>query len=134
MTTTKLDELVRKHKIRISSKYGMVDLPYHQQDEWQRRAHPYRVTLRMGRRSMSVDWWQGQACTDDPTAADVLANLLGCEDTDNHDFESWCLDYGYNTDSRKAEQAYNVCRKLTAKLRRFLGDAFDAFRDAASEY
>jgi len=41
------------------------------------------------------------------------------------DFEDWCGEYGYDTDSRTAERTYNATVKQTAKLRNFLGD--DAF-------
>lgn len=37
-------------------------------------------------------------------------------------FEDWAADYGYDTDSRKAEQTYRACLEIGLKLRAALGD------------
>lgn len=50
--------------------------------------------------------------TDTPTEYDVLANLyLPCED-----FEDFCLSFGYDTDSRKAEKTYRDVVEMNKKL------------------
>jgi hypothetical protein len=36
-------------------------------------------------------------------------------------FEDWCAEYGYDTDSRKAEHIYKTVRKQTVELAGFLG-------------
>jgi hypothetical protein len=37
--------------------------------------------------------------------------------------EDWCADYGYDTDSRKAEARYKTIQRQSAKLLKFLGNA-----------
>ena len=59
----------------------------------------------------------------EPNERDVLNCLaLDVEGYENaKNFEEWCDEYGYDTDSRKAEKAYNVIGKQKAKLVNFLG-------------
>ncbi len=61
-----------------------------------------------------------------PTAADVLDCLASdCSGMDSGTtFEDWCSEYGYDTDSRKAEQTFLAVKAEAAQLREFLGDAF----------
>lgn len=88
-------------------------------------SHPYRVTLRKGRRTLSTDFFMGSAHTSEPTAADVLSCL--CSDTfaGEQTFEDFCSELGYDPDSRKAERTWKTCRSMAPKVRRFLGDDFD---------
>lgn len=37
-------------------------------------------------------------------------------------FEDWAAEYGFDTDSRKAEKLYKACLDVSEKLKRFLGD------------
>lgn len=51
---------------------------------------------------------------------DSLANdAVGVENA--RSFEEWASDYGYDSDSRKAEKIYNACVDIRRKLRDFLG-------------
>jgi hypothetical protein len=57
---------------------------------------------------------------------DALASDASGVDSANRDFESWASEYGYDTDSRKAERIFKACEKLRDKLEKFLGyDALD---------
>jgi hypothetical protein len=38
------------------------------------------------------------------------------------DFEDWCNEYGYDTDSRKAEKTYHIIAEQAKKLEKFLGE------------
>jgi len=42
--------------------------------------------------------------------------------------EDWCAEYGYDTDSRKAERTFRAVERQTKALKRMLGstEAFDA--------
>lgn len=86
-------------------------------------AQHYLVTLRAGRFSMRVPFSQGSAHTTPPTAADVLdclaSDAAGFENA--RSFEEWASEYGYDTDSRKAEKTYKIVAKQAAKLRAMLG-------------
>lgn len=52
-----------------------------------------------------------------PALADVLACLLqDGEGTEWESFESWADNYGYDTDSRKAEEVYRACQEAGRAL------------------
>lgn len=53
-----------------------------------------------------------------PSAADVLYSLVLDADATQYDFEEWASNFGYDTDSRKAEQLYNDCRKIASEMRK----------------
>lgn len=99
---------------------------YRRDDEgWEHNA--YRLRLWYAGRRMTVPWMQGLGITDDPRAEDVMENLLlDAASFDNaRDFEDWAAEYGYDTDSRKAEKLYRRVGAQTYKLARLLGDDFD---------
>ena len=71
---------------------------------------------------------QGSAYTKPPTLADVLdclaSDASGVENAKS--FEDWASEYGYDTDSRKAEKTYRIIEKQAQELKSFLGaDAYD---------
>jgi hypothetical protein len=85
----------------------------------------YKVTLRRGSRRMTLHFSKGIGHHGaEPEAAEVLdclsSDASGIENGSG--FEDWCGEYGYDTDSRKAEKTYKVCARQAAKLRVFLGD------------
>jgi hypothetical protein len=49
-------------------------------------------------------------------------------------FAEWCSDLGYNSDSIKDRDTYHACKLTMLKLRRFLGEDYDAFVTAAEGY
>ena len=59
-----------------------------------------------------------------PTLAHVLDTLAsdaaGVEGAKS--FEEWCPEYGYDSDSRKAERIYEACVKQAGELRTLLGE------------
>ena len=55
-----------------------------------------------------------------PPAAGVLYSLILDSSAVGQSFESWASDYGYDTDSRKAEEIYRACQRNTDKLQRIL--------------
>jgi hypothetical protein len=58
-----------------------------------------------------------------PDAADVLYSLVSDASVlDSGSFEEWASDYGYDTDSRKAETAYRACLDIALKLRNSIGE------------
>lgn len=84
-----------------------------------------RRTVNGGRRSMTVYFSMGYGLSGKPKATDVLDCLASDASSADQDFESWASDYGYDTDSRKAEQTYKTVAVATRKLKAFLGpDAF----------
>ena len=69
---------------------------------------------------MTVYFSQGPAISGEPTTEDVL-DCLALDASGADSFEDWCAEYGYDTDSRKAEHIYNTVRKQTEELASFLG-------------
>lgn len=56
-----------------------------------------------------------------PKVEDVLACLFCDASLANETFEDWCLNYGYDTDSRKALDTYLQCQKSRKDLIKMLG-------------
>ncbi len=99
--------------------------------EWNDAAH-YRCVLRRGRRQMTLYFSQGYGISGEPTVAGVLECLLsdaaGVESA--RCFEDWCADYGFDTDSRRAERTYRLTVRQTASLKRLLGPYWGALYNA----
>jgi hypothetical protein len=83
----------------------------------------WRVTLRYKRRQMTISYSMGPAHSSEPKTADVLGCLVSDANgyIGGRDFEDWCQEYGYDTDSRKAERTWNAVQKQTRQLERLLG-------------
>lgn len=83
--------------------------------------------------AFSLYFSQGSAHTSDPTLADVLDCLAmdagGYESAYGNGgtrFELWAGEYGYNTDSRKAENIFRTVKRQSEQLKRTLGaDAYE---------
>lgn len=64
----------------------------------------------------------GFAHTQRPKTAEVLQclamDIRGLENAG--DFETWCHEYGYDTDSRRAERTYNAIVKQKAGMIKWL--------------
>lgn len=77
---------------------------------------------------LTVYFSQGSAHKKPPTLAEVLDYLASdASGVDNaQSFEDWASEYGYDTDSRKAEKTYNICAQQAQELKALLGqDAYD---------
>lgn len=70
-----------------------------------------------------------------PDVADVMRSLLLDASSTDENFNDWCANYGFDTDSRKAEASFNQCRETAAALRRtFDRDEMASLEDAFSDY
>jgi hypothetical protein len=73
---------------------------------------------------VTVYFSQGSAHTKPPTLEDVLdciaSDANGFED--ENDFETWCSNYGYDTDSRKAEKTFKFIERQATQLKAKLGN------------
>ena len=127
---TEMQRLCERYHIHIECHYGGNKGP--PPDAWQ--CHPYRVKLWRyvdgKKRTISVDFFCGMAWNAEPRAADVLSSLVSDASSVHESFEDWCANYGYDTDSRKAERTYKACQELAPKVLRFLGDEADLFAGA----
>lgn len=120
---TTLKTFARTNNLRADVKYGADEKAHARMG---RDMTPWTVTLKMKGRQMTVPYFTGSAITSDPTAVDVLDCLLS--DATGYDnargFEDWASEYGYDTDSRKAEDTYKVVEAQSKKLRTFLGNLY----------
>jgi len=111
---------VEKNRIGISVNYADENK---NNPDWKNANH-YKVTLRHKGKRLTSYFSQGYGITGEPKTEDVLNDLAsdssGIENA--RSFEDWAADYGYDTDSRKAEKIYNACMKQSEKLKSFLGD------------
>jgi hypothetical protein len=97
-------------------------------EDWQGDADAWTVTLRYQGRRLTVPFFKGIGHHGaEPTADEVLECLLldasGFENA--RDFEDFCAEYGYDTDSRTAERVYRDVERQTAGLKRLLGADFE---------
>lgn len=71
-----------------------------------------------------------------PEFADVLHSLASDASViDYGSFEDWAREFGYDTDSRKAETIYRACLEIALKLRNALGDeGLMTLQDACQGY
>lgn len=71
-----------------------------------------------------------------PELCDVLYCLsLDSSVIDHSNFESWADEYGYDTDSCKAEATYKECLEIALEMRAMLGDSLMAeLQDACHDY
>lgn len=87
--------------------------------DWDAEASHWRVLIQRGSHSLETFYSMGSAHTGMPQLPDVFNCLLMDSDSvEGNDFESWADDMGLDTDSRKAEKAFNACQKILLDLRR----------------
>lgn len=70
-----------------------------------------------------------------PKMEDVVYSLVMDSDVLEYDFSDWCGNFGYDEDSRKAEQIYNDCMQIALKMNRSLGtDELNTLREVYQDY
>jgi hypothetical protein len=131
---SELAKLVDQLGIKASVTYGN-NAPDNG-DDWRHTAQPWTVKLTFKdgdqRRALTVPFWTGSGWTREPDAADVLSSLVSdASSVENaRSFEEWASDLGFDTDSRKAFATFQECERSAKRVRRFLGDHFDAVAQA----
>ena len=76
----------------------------------------YKVILKRNEKEMQVDFWDSLYNTqhgEKPTTYDIIACL---EWHKIYDFEDFCVNFGYDTDSINAFQIYTDCQKQQKEL------------------
>lgn len=70
-----------------------------------------------------------------PELRDVLYSLVMDTEAFEYDFEDWCANLGYDTDSRKAEKIYNEHVEIAHKLLRNIGTSgLERLREVYQDY
>lgn len=121
-----ITQFCNKYGVKATADYA--DRNPHMDDMVPGSSH-WRVTLRRkgSRKQLTVPFSMGPALIGQPEADSVLDCLVsdaaGLDGS--RSFEEWCGDYGYDTDSRRAERTYKAVEKQSRKLRNFLGELYD---------
>jgi hypothetical protein len=84
----------------------------------------FRCRISHGRRSFGLYFSQGSGHTEAPTLPEVLDCLISdASGYENYGgFEEWCGEYGYDSDSRKAEKVYRAVKRQAEQLKRTVGE------------
>ena len=139
--TVSIAQFIKSNRI-VSGSYRVDENPNmpdsHDMDHW-------KVTLVRGVLREGFDTWHGYkgklgACQyskrkltvyfskgyghhgAEPTTDEVLSCLADDSScADDHSFEDFCSEMGYDTDSRTAERTYKACQHTAKRLLNFLG-------------
>lgn len=100
------------------------DITDAKEQEWNDSAFHYKVTLRKGPKRMLVYWSAGSGVPEPPKVDEILDNIAAdaASFENARSFEDWAGEYGYDTDSRKAEKIYRTVGDQAKKLKQLLGD------------
>jgi hypothetical protein len=114
-----LRSFIKDTHIRMSSEYA--DANPNMQNETE--MNHYKVVLKSKGKQLTTFFSMGLGLTREPETENVLdclaSDASGYENAQS--FEDWCSEYGYDTDSRKAEKTFNIIAKQAKQLERFLG-------------
>ena len=108
---------IRMAATRISHNPNLTD------DEWAKKATHWHCIFDRHSWRLPAYFSMGAANKGEPTTRAVLgclaADAAGYENA--HSFEDWAREYGYDTDSRRAEAIYTAVGNQVAALVAFLG-------------
>jgi hypothetical protein len=118
--TVTIAELIRKNRITLTAErwHENPNMDSQDMDHW-------KTVLRMGNRRMTVYFSQGYYYNGKAPKADAVLDCLASDSSaieNNVRFEDWCSEFGYDSDSRKAEKIFKTCEHQAKRLRSFLGE------------
>lgn len=122
--TEQAEDFMKNTGTKIKIDYLKYD--YHFVDDKEMR-DIYRITLSRNGERMSFNF--GQSISNrgiEPNAYDVLACLTKY---DPDSFEEFCHEFGYDTDSRKAEKIYKAVCKEWNSVNRLFSDVLNELQD-----
>ena len=110
---TKMKEIIKNAGIDINIIYITKSYTNWDKNDFHNQ---YREILKRGSKQMQFDFWDSTYNTQNglkPTTYDVIACL---EWYQIFDFEDFCFNFGYDTDSIKAFNIYTECQKQQKEL------------------
>ena len=122
---TRWDELHLDAAIQASrDSFGAVHVQK-DEDGWEHRAFVVLISSPLKPGLMfSLNWKQGTGIKGNPKPWEVLArHCSDGMDAASMTFEDWAENYGYDTDSRKAEALYFDCQTALRHVRNILSSA-----------
>lgn len=104
--------------------------------EWDASASHWRILVKRGRVEFEVEYSMGAAHTGVPDDESVFNSLLmDTSDIEGETFESWAENLGYDTDSRRAERAFQACQKELLNLKSMFTTAeLDDLRETFADF
>lgn len=118
------NDFAKKHGIKLE----VLDRDYkkHFSDDKECR-WVFELRLTRKRKQYTFEFGQSIAAGDnEPTIYDVLTCLT---QSDPYTFEDFCGNYGYDTDSRKAEKIYHAVVKEWKSVERLFGDILEELQE-----
>lgn len=94
-------------------------------DEDTESRNVYKITVRRDGKQISFKFGDSINHTlegIEPDLYDVLTTISAEYDFNNTEFEEFCSEFGYNTDSRKAEKTFKLWKKQNTKLHKLFTD------------
>jgi len=119
-----IKEFCGEHNIRINVEYADSN-----PNMDGKHMNHFKVTLKNGKKQFTLYYSQGFRICGDPTAESVLSCLHSDQSCVDMDFDDFCAEMGYDSDSRKAEKIYKAVISQSKKLEQFMGDLLDEFMD-----
>lgn len=121
-----LAEFVSENGIKMSSVWA----PKNPNMEDSENMDHWACAIRFGRRRMTLFFSMGSAHKGKaPGISEVLDCLLSDYVHPKENFESWASEFGYDTDSRKAEKTFTACQLQSRNLEALLGDKLSDLLD-----
>lgn len=122
----------KQGKFTINSEY-IGDKPAPWNDGKNDNYHNHKVSVTHNKRKLTFDFW-GSIMNPELRSDQDNINAFQCFVSDalsaKESFEYFCSEFGYDTDSRKAERIYKACEKHLRKLERvFTGDIYDLINE-----
>jgi hypothetical protein len=95
--------------------------------DWPEGTNGYTVTLTFGGTVCEWPYYMGPRLTDDPSVEDVLGSLFLDARCAEDGFEAFCMDLGYDEDSRKDYATWEACKETAERLRFLFGDRYEDY-------
>ena len=120
-----IQKLISKYGIKFTSDW----VSQRPDDLMSHDMNHYKCRILCGRRGFTLYFSQGYGITGDPKLTGVLDCLAS--DAASYEnatsFEDWANEFGYDTDSRKAEKTYRAIKRQAEQLKRTIGP--EAYQD-----
>lgn len=116
-----IPEFIKENNISITSE-SIAENP--NSKDWVDANH-YKVKLKNGSKTMTIYFSQGLGITHEPDVPSVLNCLASDSTCESYTFNEFCDEFGYDSDSIKANETYKACLKNSKKLKKFLGVKFN---------
>ncbi|MBK5202134.1 MAG: hypothetical protein JJE45_00230 [Prolixibacteraceae bacterium] len=123
--TAQAETFAQKHGVKLSF-IGDPEYKIHFAGDKTER-YVFKCRLTRAGKSYTFDFGQSiKSGAEEPTLYDVLTCL---QKYDVGDFENFCSDFGYDTDSRTAERTYKAVCKEFAAVERLFSDIIEELQE-----